>query len=213
MKIRHLKPFDTTDLRAMEEAFAAIEPQPIACCNWPDTYPYRPQVSFRIFHTGETLWLRFDVEERYTKGEVTEDNGRVWTDSCVEFFITLDDTGYYNFETTCTGRLLLAFRKEREHPTHATPELLARVGRYPSLGREPFAERVGDNRWSTVLAIPADVLFRHQLKRWNGVQATANLYKCGDELSHPHFLSWQPIENPKPDFHLPRFFAEVEFEQ
>ena len=91
MKIRHLKPFDTTDPRAMEEAFAAIEPQPIACCNWPDTYPYRPQVSFRIFHTGETLWLRFDVEERYTKGEVTEDNGRVWTDSCVEFFIALDE--------------------------------------------------------------------------------------------------------------------------
>ena len=123
MKIKHLKPFDATDSRAMEAAFDGIEPQPIACCNWPEEYPYRPEVTFRMFHTGDRLWLRFDVAERYTKGEVTEDNGRVWTDSCVEFFVDLDDTGYHKFETTCTRRLMPAFRKEREHPTHATPDI------------------------------------------------------------------------------------------
>ena len=213
MKKKHHNPCDATDPGAVEAASDGIEPQPIACCNWPEEYPYRPEVTFRMFHTGDRLWLRFDVAERYTKGEVTEDNGRVWTDSCVEFFLALDDTGYYNFETTCTGRLLLAFRKEREHPTHATPDILGRIERYPSLGRETFAEREGDNRWSTVLAIPADVLFRHNVHSWCGVRATANLYKCGDELSHPHFLSWKPIENHKPDFHLPRFFADIEFDE
>lgn len=38
-----------------------------------------------------------------------------------------------------------------------------------------------------------------------------NLFKCGDELSHPHFLSWQPIRTEKPDFHRPEFFAQVRF--
>ena len=40
---------------------------------------------------------------------------------------------------------------------------------------------------------------------WDGLRARMNLYKCGDDLSHPHFLSWQPIEAPKPNFHLPAF--------
>lgn len=205
------KQIDTGNPQAVEEAFASVEAQPIACCNWPEEFPYTPRVVFRMFHTGAELWLRFDVEERYTKGEVTEDNGRVWTDSCVEFFLALDERGYYNFETTCTGRLLLAFRKEREHPTHAAPEVLRTVRRYASLGHEPFAERTGDNRWSLTLAIPPEALFMHRLAAWDGLEATANLYKCGDELSHPHFLSWKPIDNPRPDFHLPRFFERIKF--
>lgn len=211
MKIARLD-IDPSDPQAVESAFAATEPRPIACCNWPEQFPYTPRIAFRMFHTGGELWLRFEVQESYTKAEVTEDNGRVWTDSCVEFFIALDDTGYYNFETTCAGRLLLGFRKEREFPTHASPEIMQTIRRYPSLGAEPFAERVGDNRWSLTLAIPPTALFNHRLHSWNGLEAAANLYKCGDELSEPHFLSWKPIENHKPDFHLPRFFEHIKFQ-
>lgn len=164
-----------------------------------------------MFHTGDKLWLRFDVAEEYTKAEVNDDNGRVWTDSCVEFFLALDDTGYYNFETTCAGRLLLGFRKEREHPTHADAAIMEQIARYPSLGRELFAERKGDNCWSLTLDIPPQALFRHRIGSWEGVEGSMNLYKCGDELSQPHFLSWKPIDNPKPDFHLPDFFEPVKF--
>ena len=46
---------------------------------------------------------------------------------------------------------------------------------------------------------------------YSGVEARMNLFKCGDELSHPHFLSWQPIRTEKPDFHRPEFFAQVRF--
>lgn len=211
MEIERFDIPDTSDTMALEAAFAAVKPVPIACCNWPKQYPYAPRTDFRMFHTGDRLWLRFDVAENYTKAEVTRDNGRVWTDSCVEFFIAPDDTGYYNFETTCAGRLLLAFRKEREFPTHADAAVLNTVLRFPSLGTVPFAERTGDIRWSLTLAIPPQALFRHRLASWSGVAASMNLYKCGDELSHPHFLSWRPIDHPKPDFHLPQFFERVEF--
>ena len=211
MIIERKNPIDPTDPQAVGKAFDSIPASTIGCCNWPGEYPYAPHAEFRMFHTGDLLWLRFDVEERYTKAEVTEDNGRVWTDACVEFFVALDDTGYYNFETTCAGRLLMAFRKEREHPTHAAQAVLDTVRRYPSLGRANFAEREGDNRWSLTLAIPPQALFRHRLDSWSGLTASMNLYKCGDELSHPHFLSWRPIDHPKPDFHLPRFFENVEF--
>ena len=167
-----------------------------------------------MFHTGDWLMLRFDVAERYTAALVTEDNGEVWTDSCAEFFIAPDTGMYYNFETTCIGRMLLGARKSRTEAEHASPEVLAGVKRYTTLPcGEPFAEREGDNRWSLTLAIPPQALFRHALTDWSGLKARMNLYKCGDNLSHPHFLSWRPIRTEKPDFHRPEFFGEVTFEK
>ena len=37
----------------------------------------------------------------------------------------------------------------------------------------------------------------------------ANFYKCGDKTAHPHFLSWNPVGTPSPDFHRPDFFGEL----
>lgn len=212
MQIRKITGIDPADPTAVDRAFSAVEAWAIASCNWPAAFPYAPQVTFRMFHTGEWLMLRFDVAERYTAALVTEDNGEVWTDSCVEFFIAPDGNGYYNFEATSIGRLLLAHRTAREeHVVHAAPEVLAKVMRTTTLPDEPFAEREGDNRWSLTLAIPPEALFRHALKRWDGADARINLFKCGDRLSHPHFLSWQPVRTENPDFHRPEFFAGVHF--
>ncbi len=197
--------------RGLDEIFAGCIPHPIACNNWAAEYPYAPKVAFRMFHTGEKLYLRFEVEERYTMARVTEDQGRVWTDSCVEFFIAPDGEGYYNFECTCIGRLLLAYRKRRPEPVSAPAEVMDSIVRIPSLGTEPFEEREGDNRWTMMLAIPATALFRHHIASWKGLCAAVNLYKCGDDLSHPHFLSWQPIALEKPNFHCPDFFRQVKF--
>lgn len=212
MEVRKIAGISPDDRAAVEQAFAEITPRQIACCNWPGEFPYAPEVSFRMFHTGDWLLLRFDVAENYTAALVTEDNGQVWTDSCVEFFIAPDDSGYYyNFECSCIGRLLLGFRKEREHPAHAAPKVMAGILRTPSLGLRPFPEHEGDNRWSVVLAIPPQALFRHALTDWSGAEARANLFKCGDDLSHPHFLSWRPIRTEKPNFHRPEFFDHIKF--
>lgn len=215
MKIRKIAGVSPDDRAAVEQAFAEIEPQPVACCNWPAEFPYAPEVSFRMFHTSDRLMLRFDVAESYTAALVTEDNGEVWTDSCVEFFIAPDEGLYYNFETTCIGRMLLSGRKSRTEDVQPAPaEVLASVKRFTTYPfGEPFAEREGDNRWLLTLAIPPQALFRHALTDWSGLEARMNLYKCGDRLSHPHFLSWKPVRTENPDFHRPEFFEAVTFEK
>lgn len=215
MEVRKIAGISPDDRAAVEQAFAEIIPRHIACCNWPGEFPYAPEVSFRMFHTGDWLLLRFDVAENYTAALVTEDNGQVWTDSCVEFFIAPDEGLYYNFETTCIGRMLLAGRKSRTEDVQPAPaEVLAGVKRFTTLPfGEPFDEREGDNRWSLTLAIPPQALFRHALTNWSGFEARMNLYKCGDKLSHPHFLSWRPIRTENPDFHRPEFFEAVTFEK
>ncbi len=52
----------------------------------------------------------------------------------------------------------------------------------------------------------------HKFHSWDGIKAKANVYKCGDNLSKPHFLSWNPIHHPTPNFHLPEFFGTLELE-
>jgi hypothetical protein len=183
----------------------------IGCVDWPAEFPARPDVLFAIAHTGGEMLLKFFVNEEYTLARVTEDNGEVWTDSCVEFFISFDQTGYYNLECTCIGKALLGFRKERENFVHATPAVMHTIRRNPSLGIEPFAER-RNQQWTLEVSVPATAFFKHDIGDLSGVTARANFYKCGDNLTVPHFLSWQPIDNPTPDFHIELFFGDIKFE-
>lgn len=200
------------NLEEASDILSAYEAHSIRWVNWPTRFPGKPRTEFRMAHNGaEELFIRFTVEEPSTMALVKEDNGKVCTDSCVEFFLSLDDTGYYNFEFTCIGKTLLGFRKERPNAIHATPEIIQSVKRFPSLGTVPFEEKRLDAPWDLTIAIPISALFKHQLKEWKGVRARMNLYKCGDNLSTPHYLSWAPIDTEKPDFHVPRCFKEVIF--
>ncbi|WP_251619905.1 carbohydrate-binding family 9-like protein [Odoribacter lunatus] len=211
--IPYLPELSSSCMQEEDNLFDTLPAQPVACNNWEKEFPYAPQVSFRIAHNNEAVFIRFDVRENYTMAKVTEDNGEVWTDSCVEFFLALDDTGYYNFEFSCIGKALAGFRKERHNATHGTPEVMHTIKRHSSLGNKNFDERTGDNCWSLTVAIPATALFKHKIRQFGGLKATANVYKCGDHLSKPHFLSWQPIDTPAPNFHVPAFFTEVEFQK
>lgn len=195
-----------------DAVFAGLPAQAVACCNWPEAFPARPAVSFKVFHDGFNLYLRYTVEEQCTAAVTTEDNGPVWLDSCVEFFIAPDDNGYYNFELNCIGSLLMSYRDSAGGVFPADETVLRTVLRETSLPHRPLPE-CHVPRWSAVLTIPATALFRHGLQTWDNVHARVNFYKCGDNLSTPHFLSWAPIDSPAPNFHLPRFFGEADFHQ
>ena len=181
--------------------------------NWKG-YPYSPSVNFSIAHDEDCLYLRYRVQEECTMARVMEDNGAVWTDSCVEFFISFDDTGYYNFEFNCIGTALLAFRKEKPLAEHAGPTVLKTILRYPSLPRISFEEEKSSdkNSWALTIIIPRTVFFKHRFASLNGVEARANFYKCGDALSIPHFLSKYPIATAEPNFHVPEYFGKIKFE-
>lgn len=199
---------------ALENAakiLSEYELHPIGCVNWPEAFPERPLAGFRMAHNGTELFIRFTVNEEITLAQIKEDNGEVWTDSCVEFFLALDDSGYYNFEFTCIGKALLGFRKERLKATHATPEIMQTIKRYATLGKNNFEEKSLGKAWDLTVAIPASALFKHEVKQWKGLKAHVNLYKCGDNLTKPHYLSWAPIDTAEPNFHVPRCFTEVTF--
>ncbi|MBR4922680.1 MAG: hypothetical protein IKY99_03540, partial [Bacteroidaceae bacterium] len=66
---------------------ADIEWNSIACVNWKE-YPYQPEVKFRAAHTGDSILLHYQVTEASVRAVALEDDGRVWEDACVEFFLS-----------------------------------------------------------------------------------------------------------------------------
>lgn len=177
--------------------------------NWED-YPYRPTARFRIAYTDDALILNYRVNEATVRAEALGDNGRVWEDSCVECFITPEGcSGYYNIECNCAGTLLVGYGKDRHERVGAQLELLQNVERWSSLGRSPFAEKPIDDPWEVVLVVPFATFFNDNVTTFEGKTVRANFYKCGDKLTTPHFLSWNPIPVAQPDFHRPEAFGEL----
>ena len=181
--------------------------------NWPDEYPYRPEVKFRLGYSPNGLLVHYLVTEDSVRARYGQDNGHVWTDSCVEFFCQFEAGDiYYNIETNCIGTVLLGAGKGRENRELGDADSVGSIQRWASLGRKPFEEREGQVTWELALIIPFTAFFKHRLRSFEGKTVRANFYKCGDELKQPHFLSWNPIELPKPDFHCPKFFGLLDFE-
>lgn len=190
---------------------ASIAFIPIDIVNWSD-FPYCPKVRFRVAHTGESILINYNVTEASVRAVAPSDQGRVWEDSCCEFFVRPEDENeYYNFECNCAGTLLLNYGKKGDRH-HAPKEVLSGIKRWSSLGREPFDERLGEISWELSLIIPVSSLFNHNFKDLSGRVFRANFYKCGDLLQTPHFLSWSPIDLPEPCFHCPDFFGRLVFE-
>lgn len=188
---------------------AGVEFHAIDCVNWEETYPFMPDVRFRIAHTGDNIVVQFRVSEPTVRAVAAADNGRVWEDSCVEFFMERPDgNGYVNVECNCAGTLLVASGPDRGHRTPLSPEHLAAIDRHTTLGRKPFPEREAPEVWVVSLIVPAEIFGISDL---SGKELRANFYKCGDLLATPHFLSWNPVISLVPNFHLPASFGLLRF--
>ena len=181
----------------------ATTPHAIECVNWSD-YPYAPDVTLRIAHSERVLAIMFEVKEQNTKAITLDDNGPVWEDSCVEFFVrNPKGEGYFNFEMNCVGTLLAAKRKSREDAQHFSAEELAKVRHFGSLPHQQID--IQDGEWWMVELIPFETLGLEEAPE----EISANFYKCGDKCEPMHFLSWSPIGLPQPNFHCPEFFGKV----
>lgn len=200
-------------LTQLAQAMQTIAAQPIEELNWIQQYPTKPRTSFRIAHNNHAVLLQYTVHEEEIRATITHDNGEVWTDSCVEFFISFDHgKHYYNAEFSCIGKALLGYRKTNQNATHASPPIMQTIRRLSTLGNDNIPPTIGRHQWTLTLAIPITAFWQSHIKSLSGVQATANFYKCGDKLSLPHYISWSPIQTPTPSFHQPDFFGHLLFQ-
>ena len=179
--------------------------------NWKG-YDYKPEVRFSLAYSDKEVFLKFFVRESYFKAEKTDPNQMVCEDSCVEFFVSPENDGlYYNLEFNGIGTCLIGSGTGRADSKKADPSVISKIRRLTSAGNKPFQEKKGEFSWTLTLAIPFEVFFHHNIKELKGKTFRANFYKCGDMLSVPHYITWNPVGTEKPDYHRPEYFGEVKF--
>jgi hypothetical protein len=184
---------------------------PIEEVNW-EGFDYKPDVKFSIAYAGREILLKYYVTEQWFKAEKTESNQMVCEDSCVEFFVSPSAGGiYYNLEFNGIGTCLMGAGKGRENSKRADPEIISRIRRKTSVGRKSVKEKKGNFSWTITMAIPMDVFFHHKITELKGKTFRANFYKCGDGLSVPHYVTWNPVKTEKPDYHRPEYFGLLKF--
>ena len=181
--------------------------------NW-EAFPYAPEVSLKMAHDSEKLYLKFYVTEAHILAQHSKPNTATHRDSCVEFFIDPDQSGsYYNFEFNCIGATHLAYGSDRYKRKFIDPQKIKNeLFTESSLGTQTFKEKSGYFKWEMVIAIPSSIFVHHPNLTFNNLHSKANFFKCGDDTTNPHYLSWNPINTPNPDFHRPEFFGNIVFD-
>ena len=186
----------------------------------PKSSEHRPRTRAKVLYDNAGIYVLFHVADRYVRCVETRHQGRVWLDSCVEFFVQPTPTHYFNIEITCGGTILL-YRmpvpprgpdgKFAGHTIVPAGELDA-IRVYHSLPRAVPDEIAEPVDWCVEYFVPDALLERYAgplppppQRRWLG-----NFYKCADASSHPHWAAWAPIE--RFDFHQPECFGSLAFE-
>ena len=172
----------------------------------------------KIAYDSQAIYVIFRVEDRYVLAVAGKSQDPVFLDSCVEFFFTPDNDiskGYFNLEMNCGGTLLFKYRRlDNQPPTIISSDDCSRIPVAHTLPKRIDPEIQEPVTWTVEYAIPLDILRKHVSisEPKSGTVWRANFFKCADNSSHPHWLTWNKVEFPVPKFHLPEFFGEIEFE-
>jgi hypothetical protein len=177
-----------------------------------------PKTEIKMAYDGAFVYLIFRVEDRYVRAIARRHQQSVCGDSCVEFFFTPgpdEGRGYFNLEINCGGTVLFHFHPRSDRGTFTEMPLAScnRLQCRHSLPQIVDPEMQEEVIWTVSVRIPFDVLreYTRAITPAPGEVWRGNFYKCADATSHPHWLTWAPVDAPKPDFHLPRFFGTLAF--
>jgi hypothetical protein len=179
---------------------------------------HQPKVQAKAAYDDQYVYLIWKVEDRYVLAKRTKHDQDVYRDSCVEFFFTPGsdpaERGYFNLETNCTGVKLFGVHVPGRKDEKLTAQDFAGIVTASSLKGVIAPEIATPTTWTLEYKIPLSLLEKlGKIERPRpGVTWRGNFYKCADETSHPHWLTWSPVTNAEPSFHLPKYFGVLVFE-
>lgn len=181
----------------------------------PEHFPF---TQAKVAYDNTAIYVIFRVEDRYVKAVAGKNQGPVYLDSCVEFFFSPEDgikKGYFNLEMNCGGFMLFHHQMEpRSKQSIISEDNIRQVEVAHTLPEVVNPEIDRDTTWIVEYRIPFSVLSNYHSfpKPEAGSVWRANFYKCADQTSHPHWLTWAPVDFPRPNFHLPQYFGILEFQ-
>lgn len=189
----------------------------------PRSSDHHPVVEAKLAHSFDSLHVFFRVQDRYVRAVAETLNDPVCRDSCVELFIQPPGRHeYINFEINCGGTLLASFvedptRADRHSPmkksTPFTPHQASLVHIEASMPKIVEPEIIDPVEWTIryTVFLPLFEELYGPMVDFGGQTWRANLYKCGDKTSHPHWASYAPVGEVL-NFHKPECFVPFTFE-
>ena len=186
----------------------------------PESSDHRPQTSARLLYDPRGLHGIFRVQDQYVRCVRAGYGSEVWKDSCVEFFAEPKaGRGYFNFEFNCGGAFLCCHIVDPGRAPEGfkqftrVPETVARQIQVRSSLPARIKREIKDpTDWTLQFFIPFSVFekFIGPVGEASGQTWRGNFFKCAEDLSHPHWASWSPVDEL--NFHLPHCFGEIQFE-
>lgn len=177
-----------------------------------------PRTQAKVLYDAENIYVFFRVEDQYVRAVAQNFHDPVCRDSCVEFFFTPRQDiskGYLNLEVNCGGVILLHHQVARgEKMKEVSQDDCKKIQMLASMPKIVEPEIEEPTAWTIKYAVPYDVIKKYMDidVPAKGVEWRANFYKCADATSHPHWLTWNKVDKPQPDFHVPEFFGTLIFE-
>jgi len=184
-----------------------IETAPISLAPWAE-FPGVVESEARVCHDGRALYVRLEAREENPLVRFDGLLDPVCRDSCLEFFFSPSGLTkgrqafrYLNFEFNPLGAMCMGFGTGREDRVR---QVLPAWREYFSVA--PFVSR---ELWGVEFTVPAAfiALYFPGFTLEPGRRLRANFYKCGDDTPAPHYLVWNPVTAPRPDFHRPECFG------
>jgi hypothetical protein len=181
--------------------------------------PGRFKTSIRTLYNDTYLYLGYECEDDYVWGTITERNGSVWEQECVEAFLNPGHTIHQYYEinvsplNTVFDACIINGRTEAdaEAPFIGFPDWDVK-DLHTAVHVEGELQKPGAaTRWCVEMAIPFAELFGaahvppHPGDTWR-----ANFYRI-DQPNHgqPEHYAWSKVD--KVAFHLPWRFGILEF--
>lgn len=166
---------------------------------------YCPKIVFYATYSDKGFHTHFDAYERNPRAVVTQHQGPVCNDSCLEWFMNFDPVHtdrYFNIEMNAKGTANIAFRKDRYDKTPLTVEDIESMD---------IKTKVFEDYWTLDYTVPFELIKKYipDYEFKTGVECPANVYKCGDETEAVHYGCWSMVNIEKPDFHMPAYFGRM----
>jgi len=185
----------------------------------PESSSHRPRTAARLLHDAKGIHGIFQVQDQYVRCVRTRYLDEVWKDSCVEFFAQPKPGGsYFNFEFNCGGTFLCSHIVNPERTANGFKEFTrvpGEIGRTiqvrSSLPRAIEQEIQHPLVWTLRFFVPWTLFERYLglLGEIRGQVWSGNFFKCAEDVSHPHWASWSPVDEF--NFHLPHCFGSIRF--
>ena len=168
---------------------------------------YMPVVEVYLCHNNDAIKVGFTSFETDIRCKEANEDGLVWCDSCVEFFIKPfeNDERYINFEMNPAGAMIMSIGTNK----YDRKSLIALYKNWLNVKTQILKDC-----WKAEFIIPFDIIREIYSNHIDSITyLKGNFYKCGDETPYPHFGMWNEIDTDEPFFHTPECFGNIYLQQ